>query len=605
MTSKVLNWSFKGVNMIAYFDFEVFKHEWLVVFKTANQVYRIHNDRQKLKEVLKNFTLLIGFNNHNYDDLILAELLSNKVVPDVYGLSQKIINREKPKIRLNFPTIDVMQEMKMGVGLKEIEANLKLNIHETPIDFNIKRKLFPAEIERIFTYCENDVNVTEQVFNLRADYFQSKFEIIQEFGLDPMCVKNTRAVLASKVLKCRKRPATNDRLNITYDKRLDLEKIPSQITNFYTDIEKKYDAGGDYKELEKEQLEFNINGVPHYFGFGGLHGAVDNLVYEGNILCVDIGSYYPSLMINNNFISRASESPRLYENLYLKRMEYKWKKDGRQQVYKILLNATFGAMKSEFNPLFDPVQSNNICVNGQLIITDLLLRLSGKCKIIQTNTDGIFMAYENKHLDEILKICKDWEKQYNLTLDYDYAVKIAQRDVNNYCIRYKNGEIKTKGRFGYNKGGNFERTSLTIIDMALTEYYMNDKDIDFFIIEQYKNDNLLPFQLIAKMGGTFKKIVHEYYEPNENDENMIELQKINRVFATNKKVFGSLYKIKEVDGVERFHKIANCPDHALVHNEELKTLDKTSLDLNYYSKLVKDNMIKREVGLYDREHNTT
>ena len=231
------------------------------------------------------------------------------------------------------------------------------------------------------------------------------------------------------------------------------------------------------------------------------------------------------------------------------------------------------------------------------------------------------MAYENKNLEEILEICQNWEKQYNLTLDYDYAVKIAQRDVNNYCIRYKNGEIKTKGRFGYNKGGNFERTSLTIIDMALTEYYMNDKDIDFFIIEQYKNDNLLPFQLIAKMGGTFKKIVHEIFEMIEEYESMedylanktedypisnyIELQKINRVFATNNKEYGALYKIKEVDGVERFHKIANCPDHALVHNEELKTLDKTSLDLNYYSELVKDNMIKREVGLYDREHNTT
>ncbi len=592
--------------MIAFYDFEVFKHEWLVVFKTANQVYKIHNDIKKLKEVLKNFTLLIGFNNHNYDDLILAELLSNKIVPDVYGLSQKIIDREKPKIYLNFPTIDVMQEMKMGVGLKEIEANLKLNIHETPIDFNIKRKLFPAEIERIFTYCENDVNVTEQVFNLRADYFQSKFEIIQEFGLDSLCVKNTRAVLASKVLKCRKRPATNDRLNITYDKRLDLKRIPKRITEFYTDIEKRYDAGGDYKKLEKEQLEYNLNGVPHYFGFGGLHGAVDNLVYEGNILCVDIGSYYPSLMINNNFISRASESPELYKDLYKKRMEYKWKKDGRQQVYKILLNATFGAMKSESNPLFDPVQSNNICVNGQLIITDLLLRLSGKCKIIQTNTDGIFMAYENKNLEEILKICQNWEKQYNLTLDYEYAVKIAQRDVNNYCIKYKNGEIKTKGRFGYHKGGNFERTSLTIIDMALTEYYMNDKDIDFFIIEQYKKDNLLPFQLIAKMGGTFKKIVHEIFETEGNAECYYqELQKVNRVFATNQKEYGAVYKIKELDGTERFHKIANCPDHAIVHNEELETFDKTTLDLNYYSELVKANMIKREVGLYDREHNTT
>lgn len=277
--------------------------------------------------------------------------------------------------------------------------------------------------------------------------------------------------------------------------------------------------------------------------------------------------------------------------------------------YRVKCNATFGAMKSEFNKLFDPVMSNNICINGQLIITDLLLKLTGKCKLIQTNTDGVFIAYEDKNLDEILTICKDWEKQYNLTLDYDYAVKIAQKNVNNYCIKYKNGEIKALGCFGYNDGGNFERTSLTIIDMALTEYYMNDKDIDFFIIEQYKNDNLLPFQLIGKMGGTFKKIVHEHYEIFETEgnggSNYKELQKINRVFATNNKEYGALYKIKEIDGVEKFHKIANCPDHAIVHNYELETFDKTSLDLNYYSELVKDNMIKREVGLYDREHNTT
>ena len=106
--------------MIAFYDFEVFKHDWLVVFKTASHVYKIHNDRDKLKKILKNFSLLIGFNNHNYDDYILAELLRDKVVTEVYDLSQSIvIDKIKPKIRLNFPTIDVMQEMKQGVGLKE------------------------------------------------------------------------------------------------------------------------------------------------------------------------------------------------------------------------------------------------------------------------------------------------------------------------------------------------------------------------------------------------------------------------------------------------------------------------------------------------------
>ena len=43
----------------AFYDFEVFRHDWMVVFKTASgQIYKIHNDRQNLKETLKKFTVL-------------------------------------------------------------------------------------------------------------------------------------------------------------------------------------------------------------------------------------------------------------------------------------------------------------------------------------------------------------------------------------------------------------------------------------------------------------------------------------------------------------------------------------------------------------------
>lgn len=588
---------------------EIFAQDWLVVFKTANQVYKIHNNREKLKEVIKEFSLLAGFNNHHYDDFMLAELLSDKIVPKLYELSQNIINIKnfKPKIRLNLPTIDVMQEMKMGVSLKEIEANLKMNIHETPIDFNIKSKLFPQEIEQVFKYCENDVNVTEEVFYKRKDYFQSKFEIIKEFNLNPISIKNTRANLVSKVLKCKSYKPPVDRLHLRYDPNIKFDNIPAEIIKFYDDIELNYRAGGDYHELEKESLNIELNGVPHIFGFGGLHGAVKNLVYEGNILIADVSSFYPSLMINNNFISRASESPELFKNVYKKRMDYKAAKDPRQGIYKILLNACFGATKSKYNMLFDPLQANNICVNGQLILTDLIMRLKNLSSTLQTNTDGIILAYDEKNLKAIQNICSQWELDYNLTLDYDYATKLVQRDVNSYCIKFKDGKIKTKGIFANNEGGNFERTSLSIIDMALTEYYMNNKDIDYFLIEQYKNDNLLPFQLIAKGGSTFKKIVHEYFSSNEDEQlsSYIDLQKVNRVFATNKKVFGSLYKIKEVNGIDKYHKIANCPDNAIVHNDSLDTFDKTLLDLNYYSELIKDSLIKREVALYETKHSTT
>ena len=53
--------------------------------------------------------------------------------------------------------------------------------------------------------------------------------------------------------------------------------------------------------------------MDHTYAFGGLHAARSNFYYEGNMLMVDVGSYYPSMIINFNFMSRASEHPELYK----------------------------------------------------------------------------------------------------------------------------------------------------------------------------------------------------------------------------------------------------------------------------------------------------
>ena len=125
-------------------------------------------------------------------------------------------------------------------------------------------------------------------------------------------------------------------------------------------------------------------------------------------------------------------------------MEYKAKKDNKQQIYKILLNSTFGALKSEFNDLFDPVMSNNICVNGQLILTDLIMSLRPYAELVQSNTDGILIKYKEKDLETIKEICREWELNYGLNLDYEYVEKIVQRDVNNYIMKTRDGKIKGK-----------------------------------------------------------------------------------------------------------------------------------------------------------------
>lgn len=562
--------------MFTFYDFEVFKHDWLVVFERNGQIARIHNDRDALMRFLSNINFLVGFNNYNYDDYILAALIKNI---DPYEVSKELIHNKKPNFTLNKPiTLDVMQELKMGVSLKETQANRGLNIHETPVDFNINRKLTNEEIERTFKYCENDVLTTKELFEEREDYFSSKFEIVLTFKLPATSVKKTRARLSADVLKCKKFNVPNDRLNIKYDKRLLINELPKDVVHFYEEIKREFQNGTDYKELESRKYECEIAGVPHVFGFGGLHGAIENYVHEGNMMAIDVSSYYPSLMINNNFISRASQEPGLFKQIYDERLRLKKLKNSKQAIYKIILNSTYGAMKSEFNPLYDPLQANNIVVNGQLILTHLIVLLQNFCKLIQSNTDGIIIEYDERLKDDIMMVLDYWQNRYQLSVDVNFIKKIAQRDVNNYVVQFQDGTIAAKGRFANFKGGDYERNSLTIIDKALVEYYINNIPVHKTVIGCFKRNELDRFQIIAKAGNTFDGIVHDIAGK------LVEMQRINRVFATNDKELGPIYKTKVVDGTVRYNKIPYTSDHVLVHNDSLDTLDKRLIDLNWYIK---------------------
>lgn len=577
--------------MTGFYDFEVFKKDWLVVFISENdEEIVVWNDPAVLRKALERFDCLVGFNNYFYDDLILSGIMAGYNNYEVWKLSNAIVNggNIENKIKMmatKLPTLDTKQELDPRLSLKVIEANLGMNIVETPVSFNIDRELTDSEVDTVIEYCRHDVETTKKVFMLRKDYFESKFDICTEFKLDKLDVKKTRANLASKVLKCSKDrlPAgvleNKDRLNIKFADELRVENIPNEILNFYKNIRQRFEDGENFEILEKEKLVYSLCGVEHTFGFGGLHSARKNYMYEGKMLNVDVGSYYPSMIINFGFMSRASEHPNLYKNLYDTRMEYKAKKDNKQGIYKILLNSTFGALKSEFNDLFDPVMSNNICVNGQLILTDLIMSLRPYTELVQSNTDGILVKYKEKDLDTIKTICSEWELNYGLTLDYEYVEKIVQRDVNNYIWKTEDGKIKGKGLFEKYDGGDFEKNNLTIIDIALKEYYINNKDVRETITNMVLNGNVIPLQQVAKMGTTFDTMEH----------NGQEVQKVNRIFATWDNRFGAMNKVKNNNGVKKYTKIANSSDKVYINNDTIDKTDTKLIDIDYYVRLVEKN----------------
>lgn len=569
--------------MLITYDFEVLKHDWVVVFKTGEQYEVIHNDVEALTrwvELHRN-DILIGFNNFNYDDKILAGLLTGR---DPYEITQRIIvGREFVPLKLNMVTLDVIQELMIGVGLKSSQANLGMGIVETPIDFDVQRKLTKSELQKVIDYCKNDVNDTELLFQKRKDYFQAKFEIVSEFGLQATSVKNTRATLASKVLQCTRTEPPRDRLHLRYDPNINWELIPKEVQDFFNGAEQAYRSGGDWEKIERTKLDIQVAGVPHTVAFGGLHGAIEKYNGTGTFLQIDVASYYPSLIINNNFMSRASKKPELYEQLRTTRYALKAQKNPKEYIYKILLNATFGAMKSKYNALFDPLQANNICINGQIILIQLIKELEPYCQLIQSNTDGIVVKYDGNY-DQIEAVVKDFGKRFNLGFDIDKIVKIAQRDVNNYAIQYDTGKIKAKGRFAKFDHDGFEQNSLTIIDRALVNYYIHGIPVTNTVIDCYTKNDLLPFQIVAKMGRTYDGMFHEMFKGSDSE--LIPIQKVNRVFATNDKSHGGVFKRKG----DSYQKIANTSANSIVWNEPLETFDKSKLNLTYYVELCKQNL---------------
>ena len=72
-----------------------------------------------------------------------------------------------------------------------------------------------------------------------------------------------------------------------------------------------------------------------------------------------------------------------YRQIRDERIVMKQNKDKRQQPRKIVLNSTFGASKDVYNKLYDPLQANNICITGQLLLTDLIEKLENHCQLIQ------------------------------------------------------------------------------------------------------------------------------------------------------------------------------------------------------------------------------
>lgn len=548
------------------FDFEVFRYDWLVVFKDliSNEYTIIKNNKEELKKYLdKNkSSLFIGYNNSNYDNYILKSILLDI---DPYYVSSIIINKDKSGriyrlakwSDINFYSYDVS----FGLGftsLKENEAYLGISIDECPIDFNLDRPLTFEEFEKVIEYCKRDVDATCLLFEKTQSEFETKLYLCNEFGLDKSYLNKGNQAIIEKVLGAERKFNCTD-ANDPFDfsqLNLKIKKYKKVIEYFSqpTDMQKG--------------LELDICGVPHTFGIGGIHGAIPNFSYVGKLMNIDVASYYPSMMIVYDWFARSvpQEKKKLYSKMKADRIVLKKTNKKLSDAYKLVLNTTYGCYKYEYCNLYDPRMANNICIGGQVMLVDLLENLEPYCKVVQSNTDGIIIIPTDE--DKVKEVVKDWEERTGMVMEISYGVKIVQKDVNNYVFKKEDGSIKAVGGYVRQYKPRDLRRTLSIIDKALVEHLINDVSIEEYI---HSNNDPLDYQIVSKVGKTYDRVFFE------SDGVQTPTNFVNRAFAGFNA--GRLYKQKDGKNKEM---VANHPSNTFIWDKDVSDLDMSLIDKQWY-----------------------
>lgn len=558
-----------------FYDFEVFKEDWLVVIidmKNKKEHVIINNPEELEKIYQDNINeIWVGFNSRHYDQYILKGILCGF---NPKRINDYIILKGNPGWKFsslfrNIPLNNYDVMMSIDRGLKSFEGFMGNNIKESSVPFDIDRKLTQEEIEETVKYCRHDVEQTIEVFLQRKSDFEAHMGLVKiackDKPLNMALISKTKAQLSAIILEASKREH-NDEFDIDFPSTLKVEKYKEVVEWYENEENRCYEKDG-----KKNQLDIMIAGVPHQFGWGGVHGAIPQYSGEGYFLNMDVTSLYPSLMIQYNLHSRNMKDPQKFVDIYNTRVQYKKEKNPLQLPLKLVLNSTYGVMKDKNNDLFDPLQANRVCIYGQLLILDLIEKLEPHCKIIQSNTDGILVKMNNyDDYDLIDDIAYEWEQRTHLNLEFDEYRKVFQKDVNNYIIVDAEGHYKSKG--AYVKKLNNLDYDLPIINKALVDYMVNNIPVE----DTINNCNdLKEFQLVTKISNKYKYILHGEHKIKE---------KCIRIFASKYIDDPGVTKVSERTGKPA--KISNSPEHCFIYNEEVNDVKvPNKLDKSWYINL--------------------
>lgn len=616
--------------MITYaYDVECFKNFFGATFvnvENENDKYSFYiglgrDDKNELIKFLKNEMILVGFNNHSYDDPTLRFVMGYKgtqLTADLYALSAKLVDEgfrnDKQLLQLRYPkdyiykwrSVDLMRIMafdKLGISLKQVAINLKWHlIQDLPI--SPYEKVHENQIAVIMDYNLNDVLITKRLYEEITPLRELRAELSKLYHVDLSSASDSR--MANLILE----NIYSNELKMDIRAIRELRTVRDKV--YLRDCVAKF---VEFKSPElKELLDritativYEYNGYKYnetiYFanctfalGIGGLHSEDAPGIFETTdkhiIRDMDVASYYPNLIINNNFypqhlgIGFIKVLKKITtERLAAKKAKDKVKADG----LKITINSIFGKLGSPTFWLLDARPFLSTTLSGQLGLLMLIedLYLNG-IEVISCNTDGIVCRIPVELEDKYKEVAKNWEKKTNLELEFTTYKKYVRRDVNTYITEKKDGSTKEKGAFL--KEVDLKKSyHMPIVAKALYAYFIKGIPVKN-TLEKCKD--IMEFCISQKSGKNFSIELH-------TTKGIEHLQKTNRFYITKKG--GSL--LKREFGTQRLIGLYVNRMVRILNNFDPKTpFEDYEVDLGFYEKEVMkivDEIEPKQLNLFD------
>jgi len=549
------------------YDIEIFPNLLTITFVAKNsdkkEVFVFRDiikgeDLKRLLLFLSNVNYIIGYNNFNFDDPLLNEIISgygDKNIKLIYNLAQLIIrsqNGKEDRVSLSrtklyklVKSIDIMKVFahdKLMISLKQCAVNINWHlIQDLPIDYN-KQIITDEELELILSYNLNDVLITKELFVKHQEKFDLRLEIGKLYSINVLnasdsaiaCLILDKYYLENSDLEkseLKELRTKRDKINIgeCVNSKVKLNLIGKE---FFNKLNKTFDNFTEilkFKQYDGNLIEFKL-------GIGGIHSVDKKLIVHSKedwtIIDIDVASFYPSIMLNDEVYPEHLDKDVFLnilrtitnERLTAKKEGNKIKADS----LKIVINSIYGKLGYKNYWLFDEKALIKVTINGQLyllMLAEILIR--ERILILSANTDGITVYIKRDRIDRIKEIVREeWEKILNFDLEWVEYSSIYRRDVNNYIVVKTDGKLKCKGEFdlsqNISKGSKFKIVPEGVIDyftkgVQPKQTVANCTDIFKFCASQKSNSKFTT--LLVRIN-------------NEDDEERITLQKTNRYFVS-------------------------------------------------------------------------